>query len=115
MKVRDWLQLYPLFRVALALIVGLVAGDSFGLVVPTWLWLVIVSSALLIALASYRWKTAQGVAILFTVMCFGFLLMTMQKNRLAVPIPEEEHVSEAVVMTTPKVPVSYTHLTLPTT
>lgn len=103
MKVRDWLQLYPLFRVALALIVGLVAGDSFGLVVPTWLWLVIVSSALLIALASYRWKTAQGVAILFTVMCFGFLLMTMQKNRLAVPISEEEHVSEAVLMTTPKV------------
>lgn len=103
MKVRDWLQLYPLFRVALALIVGIVAGDSFGFVVPIWLWLVIASSALLVAFACYRCKTAQGVAFLFCVTCFGIVLITMQDERLAVSVPKEEHVSEAVVMTAPKV------------
>lgn len=102
MKVRDWLQLYPLFRVALALIVGIVAGDSFGFVVPIWLWLVIASSALLVAFACYRCKTAQGVAFLFCVTCFGIVLITMQDERLAVSVPKEEHVSEAVVMTAPK-------------
>lgn len=103
MRVRDWLQLYPLFRVALALIVGLAAGDSFGFVAPTWLWLVIASSALLVAFACYRWKTAQGVAFLFCVTCFGIVLITMQDERLSVSVPKEEHVSEAVVMTAPKV------------
>lgn len=102
MKVRDWLQLYPLFRVALALIAGIVAGDSFGFVVPIWLWLVIASSALLVAFACYRCKTAQGVAFLFCVTCFGIVLITMQDERLAVSVPKEEHVSEAVVMTAPK-------------
>lgn len=103
MKVRDWLQLYPLFRVALALIAGIAAGDSFGFLVPTWLWLVIASSALLVAFACYRCKTAQGVAFLFCVTCFGIVLITMQDERLSVSVPKEEHVSEAVVMTAPKV------------
>lgn len=103
MKIHDWLQLHPLLRVALALIVGLVSGNAIGHVLPVWGWIVVSLWALALTTVCMKWKTVQGMAVLCTVVCFGIMRMSMDKMRWDVAVSTKMELSEAVLLTAPKV------------
>ena len=103
MKTLDGLQLYPLVRVALALIIGLVIGYSIGAVVSAWGWILATFVVLIATVACRRWQTVQSCLLLITVIFFGISCLSIQQNKLNISIPQEKQLSEAVVASPPKI------------
>ena len=60
------LQLFPLMRVAVALIAGMVVAFEWGGGVPVWVWLVVMAAAAVSAVLTSRWAVAQSSSILLS-------------------------------------------------
>ena len=102
MKVHDRLQLYPLVRVVVALIAGVVAGHSLRAAVPTEAWLGATGAALIASFACRGRKMMQSLFILATATGFGALIFSMATDRARVKIPTGEQLSEAVIIDVPQ-------------
>ena len=88
----------PLLRLVICLMAGIVVGDSVGTV--SWLWpvlIVLVVGTLLL----WRYAVIQSVGIAVCFVLLGWLLIQRQETTLRVSWPEEEVISEAVVLTEP--------------
>ena len=101
MKRREWLQVYPLIRVAFALIIGIVIGNTFENVVPVVGWLIITIAVLLITLLLIKQTTLQGIGILCTIVCLGIILISVQQQQY-VHLSNHESISRGIILTEPK-------------
>lgn len=102
MKRREWLQVYPLIRVAFALIIGIVIGNTYENVVPVVGWLIITIAVLLITLLLRKQTTLQGIGILCTIVCLGIILIPVQQQQQYVHLSNHESISKGVILTEPK-------------
>lgn len=96
------LQLFPLMRVAVALIAGMVVAFEWGGGVPVWVWLVVMAAAAVSAALTSRWAVAQSSSILLSFFFLGAFLMTRQNDAMSVALPEGERTYEAVIMSEPR-------------
>ena len=74
---------YPLFRIAVCLIVGIIVSEALKLSVSVALVLFLLS--LIIALVLFRHANGQSISIMITSMLLGCVLVSMQKETLSVP------------------------------
>ena len=96
----DW-QLFPLLRLAVALILGVVAGYETAL--PPGVWLAGMLVAVVACVVLHRQPIAQGVAICLSFFLLGATLVVRQKQRLSQPLPADEVSYQAVVASEPQV------------
>ena len=98
MKVNGRIQLYPILRVVIFFIIGIVLGtESFGLIPFAW-WF----AALLLSLgAAYvfdRHAITQTVLIFTACTCLGGCLTVRELDSVDISLPEDEVCFEAVVV-----------------
>lgn len=62
------IQLYPLPRVGIMLVLGIMLGDYISLDVPLWIWLVLASACVIVAIWMERYRCS------FLILCATFFL-----------------------------------------
>ncbi|PTL34487.1 competence protein ComEC [Prevotella sp. oral taxon 376] len=103
MEVNGKIQLYPMTRIAVALILGILIGDRWGGSLPSVAWLGVMI-ALLVAVNIARERPVfQSVALLLSTMMFGVWSLTEVRNAREIQLPEHEIGYEAVVVSEPQV------------
>ncbi|MBQ5506072.1 MAG: hypothetical protein IIT85_02880, partial [Prevotella sp.] len=95
------LQLYPLPRIGVALVLGIVFGDFFHAYLPTFLWLLCTLVGLLIYFLSRRKPLLQSVVLLGCVFLLGSWLVNVRENRLVFIDTQKETTFQAVVISKP--------------
>ena len=100
MKTNGRIQLFPFFRVAIALILGIVAGESSVGCIPI-IGLYATLIGILTAVFLVRKFIFQSVMLLFATFVLGMLLVCLEESRLSVNLPEDEKVYEAVITSQP--------------
>ena len=97
------LQLYPLPRIGVALILGIVFGDFFHASVPTFLWLLCTLVGLMFYFLSRRKPLLQSGALLGSVFLLGSWLVNVKENQLKFIDTQTERVYQGVVVSKPVV------------
>ncbi len=98
------LNLHPLVRIALALIIGIVIGDAIGSMLSVWVWLMLAAGSIVSALGLGRSRERwQGAMILLGTLFVGGALVSRQNTRINAPLPKHPVEYEAVVMSEPQV------------
>ena len=95
------LQLYPLPRIGVALVLGIVFGDFFHAYLPTFLWLLCTLVGLLIYFLSRRKPLLQSGILLGCVFLLGSWLINVRENRLEFIDTQKETTYQAVVVSKP--------------
>jgi len=103
MKTNGRLQLYPFLRVALFLIVGIVAGVSLYGVVSTFAWLAVSVGLLSVFFMTRRHGVIQSCLLWMTVLAVGGLLSSHSCDGLLVSFPCDAVSYRAVVTSRPVV------------
>lgn len=105
MTIADYLQIQPLLRVAVALVLGIVVGDTLAHGVEAWLWLAASAISLLLLFATRkRMPYTQSALVLMATFFVGAALAAHADHNLAFPFSEDEPVHyEAVIADEPKV------------
>lgn len=105
MTIADHLQAHPLLRVAVALVLGIVVGDTLAYGVEAWVWLAVAAALLLLVLvAGRRMPCAQSALVLIVASFVGAALASRAIRQTDFPFSEDEPVHyEAVVADEPKV------------
>lgn len=95
------IQLFPLLRLAVALIVGIFVGDAAFRQVPSWCWMAATVGLLSATCLLWRRPLWQGGCLLTTVALLGAWLIDARKqsDRVALPAGEVEY--RAIVLTRP--------------
>lgn len=99
MNLSGQIQLFPLLRIAVSLIGGIVLGELlFGVVVwHQWFWLF--TSMTLVSFLLHKFPVVQGAAIMLATCCLGAMLLSKAEESIA--LPEDEMVYEAVLTSEP--------------
>ena len=95
------LQLYPLPRIGVALVLGIVFGDFFHAYLPTFLWLLCTLVGLLVYFLSRRKPLLQSGVLLGCVFLFGSWLVNLRENRLEFIDTQKEITFQGVVISKP--------------
>ncbi len=101
MDLADRLQLYPVLRVTVMLVLGIVAGKSLYPIVPQTLLIAIVVTALVATLSLRGHAVAQSVGVLLTFFFIGTYIMSRSLQRMDMALPDKYVDYQAVVMTEP--------------
>ena len=97
------LNLYPLLRITLVFIVGIVIGEACGERLPLWLWLGLTAAMAVVGLVVGRkYETGQGLCIMMGVLLLGITLVSWHNSLLTVPLPETARKYQAVVTSEPR-------------
>lgn len=105
MTFADYLQNQPLLRVAVAFVIGIVAGDGLTPAVEAWMWL----AAAALAVAAFfiigrRKPCLQSASAFAGIIFIGAALTTISERQLNFPFDDDEPVHyEAVLTDEPKV------------
>ncbi len=94
----DILEDAPLVKIAVCLMVGIVAGDSCGVTVP---FLPLLLGMIMVTLLLWKHEHLQSVAIAGCFVVLGALLVQRKNASMQVAWPEGEVVYEAVVLSEP--------------
>ena len=102
MKTNSKIQLFPLLRIAAAMVAGVFVGyESYGALGQSiWLTLAFLSFAL--TLLSFSRDTVQGGAVMLTVALLSGYLVTREMDRLSQPLPLGTVDYQAVVASEPQ-------------
>ena len=83
------IQLFPLMRIALMLVLGIIAGDAFSSFIPSAAWLVLfVLSLILFRLTRNRPLTASTAILMATGMMGGWLVTCQRADLNNCPVDE---------------------------
>lgn len=97
------LNLYPLLRITLVFIVGIVIGEACGERLPLWLWLGLTAAMAVVGLVVGRkYETGQGLCIMMGVLLLGITLVSWHNSQLTVPLPETARKYQAIVTSEPR-------------
>lgn len=102
MNSREAIQLHPLLRVALCMIMGIFVADEAEGLIPWTYWCGGVA-VVLVATYFVRHPVGQGILLLISVFCLGGGLMATALSDIRQPLPEGEQTCEVVVMNRPTV------------
>lgn len=97
------LQLYPMLRVVIMLIMGIIAGKLAFPYIPSYILLVATAVCLTAAFLLRRSPVGQSLAIGLTFLTLGAYLITHSLDNMNVPLPKSEVVYNAVLTTEPSV------------
>ncbi len=97
------LQLYPMLRVVIMLIMGIITGKLAFPYIPSYILLVATAVCLTAAFLLRRSPVGQSLAIGLTFLTLGAYLITNTLDKMNVPLPKDEVVYNAVLTTEPSV------------
>lgn len=97
------IQLFPMLRVALFFIAGLVAGDGFYGSVSVNVWYMLLISSLMVTLLAHNHCVLQSTVIFISFVFFGGCLMCHERSAVETELPGVVSDYSAVVSATPKV------------
>lgn len=103
MEVNGKIQLYPMMRIVVALILGILIGDRWGGSLPSVVWLGMMIALLVIVNIARERPVSQSISLLLSTMMFGIWSLTEVRNAREVLLPERETGYEAVVVSEPQV------------
>lgn len=103
MKTNGQIQLYPVLRVALFLIAGIVSGELLYGTVSCDAWFAVTAVFLMFALLAYRRCVLQTVLIFLTCYFLGAMLVCRELNEVYMSVPGENTAYSAVVVSQPAV------------
>lgn len=94
------MQMYPLLRVAVMLIAGIILGDALCGVVSFWMWLCGFAVALVVAVVLYRWSkypVCNALALSVAIALCGAYMVSLRAERLSYGFDGEWETCRAVV------------------
>lgn len=97
------LQLYPMLRVVIMLIMGIITGKLAFPYIPSYILLMATAACLTTAFFLRRSPVGQSIAIGLTFLTLGAYLITHSLDNMNVPLPKSEVVYNAVLTTEPSV------------
>lgn len=97
------LQLYPMLRVTIMLILGIVVGRAVYPDVSSLCFLIAAAVAVAVAIALRRWAVTQSVLIGVAFFFFGAFLITRSSDRMNVPLPKSKITYSAILSSEPVV------------
>lgn len=95
------LRLFPLLRVAVMLILGIVAGDAWHADVSPVLWIVVTSAMLALSFCVAERPVAQSVLIMSAIFFLGAWLIAVCESEARISLPDGRQRYCAVVASTP--------------
>lgn len=101
MKTNGKIQLYPMLRVAIFLIAGILVGEALYGVVPLWAWFAAAAACLLCVILAIRWCVLQSVLALVSMFLIGGFITTNELDKIHEPLPQGEIAYDAVVVSRP--------------
>ncbi|MGI6242166.1 MAG: ComEC/Rec2 family competence protein [Prevotella sp.] len=97
------LNLYPLLRITLMFIIGIIVGDAWGKNLPLWLWLSLTAIVLAIGLGiGKKHEAGQGLCIMTCTLLLGVTLTCRTNHRLNSPLTGTTPQYKAIVMSEPE-------------
>lgn len=103
MKTNGQIQLYPVLRLALFLIAGIVLGELLYGVLSFKAWFAATVVSLLLTLLAWKHCILQSVMIFITCMLFGGSLVSVELDKAYTPVPDKDMAYSAVVISQPVV------------
>lgn len=103
MKTNGQIQLYPVLRLALFLIAGIVLGELLYGVLSFKAWFAATVVSLLLTLLAWKHCILQSVMIFITCMLFGGSLVSVELDKAYMPVPDKDMTYSAVVISQPVV------------
>lgn len=103
MKTNGQIQLYPVLRVALFLVAGIVSGELLYGAVSCDAWFAATAVSLMFALLAYRRCVLQTVLIFLTCYFLGAMLVCRELDEVNMSVPGEDTAYSAVVVSQPVV------------
>lgn len=103
MKTNGQIQLYPVLRLALFLIAGIVLGELLYGVLSFKAWFAATVVSLLLTLLAWKHCILQSVMIFITCMLFGGSLVSVELDKAYMPVPDKDMAYSAVVISKPVV------------
>ncbi len=101
MKMNGRIQLFPVLRLVLFLVVGIVLGEEFYSVVHVYVWFAALVVSFVIALFVRKHCVAQTVFIFVSMMSLGGYLAAYELSTLDVKLPKNEICYSAVIVSPP--------------
>ena len=102
MKTNSKIQLFPLLRMAVAMVIGVFAGyETYGMI-GQGEWLLLTTVALVVVFFSHKMELLQGVALMCVMILIGGFLVTRQMDGLSKPLPSDVVDYHAVVASEPQ-------------
>ena len=95
------IQLYPMLRIALFLVIGIFLGHEMADAVVPSLWLAGLVSSVGIAFFLFRYPILQTACLLLSVSLLGAFLVSRQDARLSLSPDDDELVHRAVLVSQP--------------
>lgn len=101
MYVNSRIQLFPLLRIAIAIILGIMTGNSFGTIIGIYICLLGLSLATLFSVLAKKRVFLQTIFIFMFFFFFGIFLILNQTNAERYSWPSENIEAEGVIVNTP--------------
>lgn len=101
MKTNGKIQLYPMLRVAIFFIAGILVGEALYGVMPLWTWFTSAAACLLCVIIVGRWCVLQSVLALVSMFLLGGFLTANALDKANEPLPQGEIMYKAVVASRP--------------
>lgn len=95
------IQLYPLLRIALFLILGIISADCIGFAFKPLHWLSLLILSLFISLLSYRKEIMQTVFIMLTAFLLGGYITCNKEKQLCSEIYDNYQEYEGIIISEP--------------
>ncbi|MGN1376629.1 MAG: ComEC/Rec2 family competence protein [Prevotella sp.] len=102
MKTNGKIQLYPVLRIALSLVLGIMAGDVLYGKVSLSVWFFILASSFVCCYVVRKKPIACSIMIFVTFFLLGASLLCHRRNTIQCPLPTEKTLCQAVVASKPQ-------------
>ncbi len=103
MTTHNRLQLYPMLRIAVALIVGILVGKAAFSTIAPLPFLILTAVSLIAYFVLRRFPTGQTATLLAAFCFFGAFIMTDKMERMEIKLPQNPVVYHAVLLSEPVV------------
>ena len=102
MRTNGAIQLFPLLRIAVCMVLGVFVGNETCGLLGQWIWLFMMAVSVVGALLLRRHDLWQGVMLCVAAFFMGATLITHQLERLDRPLPMGDVIYQAVVASQPQ-------------
>lgn len=103
MSLGERLQLCPMLRVTIMLILGIIVGKAVCPFIPIIAWVVLAFVSLAVAFAVNKYPVGQSVAILLSFFFVGGLLVSFSIEKMKISLPKYPVTYQAVLVSEPVV------------
>lgn len=102
-KVNGRIQLYPVLRVAVSLVIGILLGEAFYGHIPAGIWYAVTAVLLAVTFVVKKNPLAQSIALLSAVMFLGGCLVVNELDKVYINLPDSKTEFSGVIVSQPEV------------